>query len=81
MVVNDILVKIDSSSNVALVLLDLSSAFDRVGHLISVERLRQCVGIQGTDLSWFASYLQNRTFSVEIGNWSSSTASITCGVP
>ncbi len=46
-----------------------------------MERLKCRVGIQGIALSWFASYLQNRTFSVKIGRFSSSIAFIACGVP
>ena len=41
----------------------------------------QWVGIQGVALQWFHSYLEDQTFSVNIGNISSSSAAITCGVP
>ncbi len=39
------------------------------------------MGIQGTVLSWFKSYLTNRTFSVRLGHFSSLPAKLACGVP
>ncbi len=39
------------------------------------------MGIQGTVLSWFKSYLTNRTFSVRLGNFSSLPTKLACGVP
>ena len=64
-----------------LILLDLSSAFDLVDHTILLHRIEHQVGIQGSTLQWFASYLADRSFSVKTGNLSSSSAPITCGVP
>ncbi len=39
------------------------------------------VGIQGTVLKWFRSYLTNRKFSVCIGKHTTSVAHLSCGVP
>jgi len=64
---------------VALVLLDLSSAFDMVDHSILISRLTN-LGIQDTVLNWFHSFLTNRTISVCIGNCTSSAAHLSCGV-
>ena len=39
------------------------------------------MGVTGTALDWFRSYLTNRTFAVSAGNVSSGFANLTCGVP
>ncbi len=59
----------------------LTAAFDTVDHSILLSRLNQCAGIRGTALKWFESYLTNRSFSVMIGDLSSSAAPLFCGVP
>ncbi len=58
---NDILLSIDSGKCVALMMLDLTAAFDTLDHAILIERLRDYVGIRGVALKWFSSYLQDRT--------------------
>ncbi len=80
-VLNDLLLAVDPGKCVVLLLLDLSAAFDTIDHTILLKRLEQYVGIRGTALNWFASYLEGRTFSVEIDNITSSSAACTCGVP
>ncbi len=80
-VVNDISLETDKGNAVALVLLDLSSAFDMVDHNILISRLESCVGLQGKVLKWFQSFLTNRSFSVSIGQHSSSSRKLACGVP
>lgn len=78
---NDIVLSVDSKCPVALLLLDITAAFDTVDHTVLLSCLKYCVGIHGTLLRWFTSYLSNRTFSVMIGDLSSSCASLSCGVP
>ena len=63
----------------ALLLLDLSAAFDTIDHNLLINRLMQCVGISGT--RWFKSHLSDRQISVYIGNNTSSLAPLMCGVP
>ncbi len=71
-VLNDLLLAVDSGKCVVLVLLDLSAAFDTIDHTILPKHLEQYVGIRGMALNRFASYLEGRTFSVEIYNITSS---------
>uniref|UniRef100_A0A8C4T619 Reverse transcriptase domain-containing protein n=1 Tax=Erpetoichthys calabaricus TaxID=27687 RepID=A0A8C4T619_ERPCA len=80
-VFNDILLATDSGDYVILVLLDLTAAFDTIHHSILLSHLEHCVGIRGTALAWFKSYLTQRTFSVRLDEFRSSSASLSCGVP
>ena len=50
-------------------------------HPTLLDRLHQWVGIRGSALQRFFSYLTNRSFSVSIGQHSSSSAPLSCGVP
>jgi len=61
--------------------LDLTAAFDTVDHSILISRLQHLVGLQGALLNWFSSYLTNRTFSVMLDDFSSSSAPLSSGVP
>ena len=51
----------------ALVLLDLSAAFDTIDHDTLLSRLSARFGFAGSVLKWFRSYLQDRFQSVKIG--------------
>ena len=57
---NDILCVIDDNKCVALLLLDMSSAFDTVDHRLLLDRLCNRFGFRGQVLKWFESYLHNR---------------------
>ena len=80
-VFNDLLLNADVGSPAVLVLLDLTAAFDTVDHPTLLHRLENSVGVTGTALQWFKSYLTDRTFSVKLGDHTSTTAPLTCGVP
>ena len=80
-VISDVLEAIDRGDVAALVLLDLSAAFDTVDHNILMERLRRTFGIDGAALQWFRSYLSGRTQSVCRGGASSPPVDLSCGVP
>lgn len=80
-VFNDLLLTVDSGKSAVLLLLDLTAAFDTVDHQVLLSRLEMCVGIKGTVLNWFRSYLSGRTFTVHLGPYCSKRAPLSCGVP
>ena len=47
-------------------LLDLSAAFDIINHQILLTKLRLSFGISSSCLSWFTSYLSNRTQAITV---------------
>ena len=62
-------------------MLDLSAAFDIVDHDVLLERVKSGLGICGTALNWFKSYLSGRSHSVLINGTQSNPTSLVCGVP
>ena len=65
----------------ALILLDISKAFDTCKHSVLIEKLF-AYGVRGTPLEFFKSFLTNRTQKVKVGNmWSSFEKHIDIGVP
>ena len=80
-VTNNLLMAADDGMCWVPALLDLSAAFDTIDHSIQLDRLRHWLGISGTSLEWFSSYLLNRRFCVSVNNYVSSFSSVKCGVP
>ena len=87
---NDVLCSMDHGGVTLLVLLDLSAAFDTVDHhlLLStvdhhllLSRLKSKLGLSGTVLQWFTSYLANRKQQILINNTLPSEQEIQWGVP
>ena len=73
---------VDRSGNVSvLVLVDLSSAFDIVDHAILLEVLEKRFGVAGGALSWYCSYLSERTQTYKVGSQLSGTFLVYCSVP
>ena len=66
-VVNDLMISTDAKNPSILVLLDFSAAFDTVDHKIPIHHLKYWVGLSGTVLEWFKSYLMHRQFLVSLG--------------
>ena len=80
-VLSDMLLAVDAGDLSALVLLDLSAAFDTVDHDILIWQLQMSYGLPGSVLLWVLSYLVLRYQSVRTGSTSSSPTLIVCGVP
>ena len=64
-----------------LTLLDLSGAFDTIAHKIPQTRLQQSFGIFGSALSWFRSYVSNRTYAITANGRHSQRITLHFGAP
>ena len=75
-----ILTSIDKKELSAMVLLDMSKAFDSINHNILLLKL-QDVGISNSSLAWFQSYLDRRYQVVRVHSTLSNALPLTSGVP
>ena len=57
---SDIMQSMDNGQAVYMVLLDLSAAFDTIGHSIFLHRLSNVFGFLNYVIDWFKSYLCSR---------------------
>ena len=78
---NDIHTSLSKGMPTALVLLDLSAAFDTIDHKTLLDRLSSWFGLGGAVLEWFSSYLTGRIQSVKVGDTLSDPAILLSGVP
>ena len=78
---NGLLTALDNGKICILTLLDLSAAFDTIDHNILLHRLKHTFGISDSALSWFRSYLSDRTQIVTVNSLSSDEAPLSLGVP
>ncbi len=78
---NDLLLSSDCGCISLLVLLDLSAAFDTIDHNILLNRLENFVGISGSALAWFNSYLSDRHQFVAVNEEVSYRSQVRYGVP
>ena len=65
---NDVFANMDNHSATVLVLLDLSAAFDTIDHSVLFDRMENIIGIEGTALNWFRSYLGGCSQRIQIGD-------------
>ena len=75
------MVGVDQKLGVVVLLIDLSAAFDTVDHSILLNILYRELGIRGTALNWFKSFLSGRTQRVCIGDVISEPIILKFGVP
>lgn len=80
-ITSDILRFMDKGNLCLLSLLDLSSAFDSIDHTILLQRLQSSFGISISALSWFHSFLFDRSLSVRHSSDISTPSPLSCGVP
>ena len=80
-IVSDIQKEVHQRNMVALIALDLSSAFDTIDHDLLLKKLKSDFGLSGRVILWLKSYLTGRTFAVRIGNIDGRAVILIYGVP
>ena len=78
---DDIIKEMQDDNIVIVVLLDLSAAFDTIDHTILLQKLLDDYNVTDEANKWFKSYLDGRSFSVNVNNVSSTFLSLLFGVP
>ena len=76
----DIHCAMDEGRIVHACFLDISKGFDRVDHGLLLDRLRG-IRVEGTEQSWFASFLKNRTIFTCVNGIPAKIQPISSGVP
>ena len=74
---NKVHLSLSRGETTALVLLDLSAAFDTIDHSTLLSCLRNWFGVDGSVLNWFTSYLT----AIKIGSTLSDVCKLLFGVP
>lgn len=80
-IVNDLLIASSERKATIVMLLDLSAAFDTVDHQKLLKILEAEIGVSGSALAWFESFLTGRCQRVRIGTHESIEIVIRFGVP
>ena len=80
-VCEDIKKALDKKNGTALVMIDLSAAFDTIDHHILLHRLRHRYGVSGAALKWIESYLTDRGQRVCLNDEYSPRFVLSTGVP
>ena len=75
-----ILYALDNKSFTALIMIDMSTAFDIVDHIVLLNKLSKRLGIDNTALSWFKSYLSSRSQCISVNNCVSEPCLFSSGV-
>ena len=78
---HDISSALDRHNSVLFVMLDLSAAFDTIDQDQPWGLLRYEYGIIGKALSWFCTFLEDRTQRVQVETTTSDHVPLNCGVP
>jgi hypothetical protein len=78
---NDIVFNKCQGNGTALIMLDLSAAFDTIDTATLLHRLESMFNVVGDCNTWIKNYLSNRTQSVKVGTTSSDRQQLKYGVP
>jgi len=78
---DEIIKAVDNGDVCALVLLDLSAAFDTVDHQTLLRVLSCRFGVTDRALNWCSSYLSQRTQTFHVGALESGPHTVDCSVP
>ena len=78
---DNILKNMENQKCTSIICLDLSAAFDTVNHKILLDVLKSYFGITEQALAWILSYLSNRKFLIQIGQFTSKIVQIDFSVP
>ena len=78
---SDIFKLLDQGNNIFMILLDLSAAFDTIDHALLIDILHSRFNVDGIALRWLASYLEDRSFRVQIAGSLSEPFPLKVGVP
>ena len=78
---NDIVRAVDQKRIVALLLLDLNTAFDTVDHTTLLSVLQTRFRVEGLPLTWFKSYLSDQFQTFRVSGAMSEPVAVDCSVP
>ena len=77
---NMILTGTENNLLTGMILIDLQKAFDTIDDNILLEKIT-FLGFSDSVIAWFKSYLEGRTFLVNIGRKYSTPGDLRCGIP
>lgn len=80
-IVDRVLLNLDNGMCCILLLLDLSAAFDTVDHDELIDILENELGLSGTVLEWFKSFLYGRKQATSVKGCTSEFTDVSYGVP
>ena len=78
--VNDLAKSLDNKSQVDMIIMDFSKAFDVVPHNRLLSKLHR-YGLHGTTLTWISGFLKHRTQRVVVSGEKSAWSNVISGVP
>ena len=65
---------------IGMILIDQQKAFDTIDHNIFLDKLGY-LGFSKSAILWFKSYLQDQSFTVNVGKEYSNHGNLSCGIP